>query len=123
MFLPGIMVTAIEIATHGDRLAIGGVDGTLSIHQTSDKSILFEHEFDSKIIALKFKNDNLSSYENGSIWLIADGKVNEAFTFENGLLSSKIDASVVAIDSLENLHVFTMGEDINSENTIISQKV
>ena len=39
------------------------------------------------------------------------------------LLSSQIDASVVGIDSLENLHVFTMGEDINLENTIISAKV
>lgn len=113
-FFQESMVTAIEIATHGDKLAIGRVDGSLSIHQTSDKSILFEHEFDSKIIALKFKNNDLRvATENGGIWLIADGKVNEAFTFENGLLSSQIDASVVGIDSLENLHVFTMGEDIN----------
>ena len=112
-FFQESMVTAIEIATHGDKLAIGRVDGSLSIHQTTDKSILFEHEFDSKIIALKFKNDDLRvATENGGIWLVSDEKVNEVITFENGLLSSQIDASVVCIDSLENLHIFSMGDDV-----------
>ena len=75
-FFQESMVTAIEIATHGDKLAIGRVDGSLSIHQTSDKSILFEHEFDSKIIALKFKNNDLrvATEKTGAFGLLPMGK-------------------------------------------------
>jgi len=105
------MVTAIELSAQGEKLAIGRVDGTLSIHDVGTLSSYFDHGFESKIIGLRFQNDDLKIVtESGDIWLYSEDKLNLLENVENGIISAHIDSSIVCLDNLEHLHVFSVGQ-------------
>ena len=105
------MVTAIELSAQGEKLAIGRVDGGLSIHEVGTLSSYFDHTFESKIIGLRFQNDDLKIVtESGEIWLYSEEKLNLLENVENGIISAHIDSSIVCLDNLEQLHVFSVGQ-------------
>ena len=105
------MVTAIELSSQGEKLAIGRSDGGLSIHEVGTFSSYFDHTFESKIIGLRFQNDDLKIVtESGEIWLYSEEKLNLLENVENGIISANIDSSIVCLDNLEQLHVFSVGE-------------
>ena len=105
------MVTSIELSNQGEKLAVGRVDGSLSVHDVGNKKSSFEHKFDSKIIALRFQNDDLKVVtEAGEIWLYSEEKLNLLETVENGIISAHVDSSIVCLDNLEQLHMFSLGQ-------------